>query len=174
MRLHGTLAGILLGITACDRSITPPQPQEPPSPPPPATAQYFLSAEAGDGQTATVGTNVSIAPAVRVTTAEGVPVVAWQVDFAVVEGSGSLAGGATRTVLTDQYGIARSQWTLGIGAGTNRLRITAKQVANSIEYTGFGTPGPLAQIVPAMTSFPVPCRRACSSTCAPIMRFANQ
>ena len=31
-----------------------------------------------------------------------------------------------------------------------------------------------AQIVPAMTSFGVPWTRACSSTCAPIIRLANQ
>lgn len=154
MRLPATkwLAGLVLGLAACTDQPAAPRgaPSPPPPPPPPPAARYVLAAVAGDAQTVAAGTAVPIAPAVRLTTMEGMAVPLAEVQFAVVEGGGSLAGASTRTVLTDQDGVARAAWTLGTTAGGNTLSSTAAHAANAVAFSALGTPGPLAKLVPVI------------------------
>jgi adhesin/invasin len=76
-----------------------------------------------DGQTATVGSAVTEAPAVRVLAAGNVPVGGVEVTFTVSGGGGSLA--APTTVTTDAAGEARAgAWTLGTAPGTNTVTAT--------------------------------------------------
>src|SRR6266700_1464555 len=83
-----------------------------------------LVAFAGDGQSALVGSAVSINPAARVSDQYGNAVGGIPVTFSISLGGGSLATPAT--VTTDTAGIARSPtWTLGLLAVLNTLGATA-------------------------------------------------
>ncbi|MFL5962507.1 MAG: OmpL47-type beta-barrel domain-containing protein [Gaiellaceae bacterium] len=76
----------------------------------------------GDGQSATVDTNVSTAPSVLVTDTFGSPVSGVPVTFVVASGDGS-ATGASAT--TNASGIATlGSWKLGTTAGANTLTAT--------------------------------------------------
>ena len=76
-----------------------------------------------DGQSATVGTNVALAPAVTVTDANGNPVAGAAVVFEIVTGGGSIAGGSATT---GANGIATpGSWTLGTTVGANTLSATS-------------------------------------------------
>src|SRR5439155_8162905 len=83
-----------------------------------------LTAFAGDGQSALVGSPVSINPAARVSDQYGNAIGGVPVTFTVSLGGGSI--GPPSTVTTDTAGIARSPtWTLGLLAGLNTLGATA-------------------------------------------------
>jgi adhesin/invasin len=83
-----------------------------------------LTAFAGNGQSALVGSAVSINPAARVSDQYGNAVGGVPVTFSVSLGGGSL--GPPSTVTTDTAGIARSPtWTVGLVAGVNTLTATA-------------------------------------------------
>src|SRR5438034_8183120 len=83
-----------------------------------------LTAFAGDGQSALVGSPVSINPAARVSDQYGNAVGGVPVTFTVSLGGGSI--GPPSTVTTDTAGIAQSPtWTLGLLAGLNTLTATA-------------------------------------------------
>jgi adhesin/invasin len=83
-----------------------------------------LVAFAGDGQSALIGSAVSINPAARVSDQYGNAVGGIPVTFSVSLGGGSI--GAPAVVTTDTAGIARSPtWTLGPLAGLNTLGATA-------------------------------------------------
>lgn len=74
---------------------------------------------AGEGQSATVGRAVPIAPSVLVTDANGNPVAGATVTFVIGSGGGSVAGD---TATTGANGVAAvGSWTLGTGAGANML-----------------------------------------------------
>jgi len=93
------------------------------------------------GETATVGTSVTNAPAVRVATASGGPVAGMTITFSVASGGGTLS--ATSAV-TDPSGVATAgSWTLGTTAGQNTLTATAPSTANvsPVTITATGTPG---------------------------------
>ena len=78
-----------------------------------------LAIQAGNGQSAPVGTAVDTEPSVIVTDASGNPVPGVNVDFDVTSGSGLVEPG---TVATGSNGIATvNSWTLGPAAGTNTL-----------------------------------------------------
>jgi len=73
---------------------------------------------AGDGQSATAGTPVAIAPTARVVDQFGNSVAGVNVTFAVTGGGGSVA--PTSAIATDTAGKAAvTSWTLGPSAGTN-------------------------------------------------------
>jgi adhesin/invasin len=96
-----------------------------------------LAKHAGDGQSATVGTAVAVAPAVRITDANGNPLAGVSVTFAVATGGGSATG---TTATTDANGVATvGSWTLGTIAGSNTLTATAG--ALSATFSATGTPG---------------------------------
>ena len=100
------------------------------------TAVRIESVE-GDGQSAPVGSEVSIRPAVRVLDDEDQPVEGFEVTF-VATGGGSVAGA---TQMTDAEGIARvGQWTLSATPGTNTLEARAGSLAGSpVVFTAEGT-----------------------------------
>jgi adhesin/invasin len=94
----------------------------------------------GDGQTATAGTALDVAPSVRVTDADGHPVIGLAVTFSVTAGGGSLAGAVA---ISGADGVARvGAWTLGERAGGNGLRAVAAGVAGAVDFSATGTPGP--------------------------------
>ena len=94
-----------------------------------------LVKQAGDAQSATVATAVSVDPTVRLTDAQGNPVEGASVVFSVASGGGSVTGGSQ---LTDADGVATvGSWTLGTGAGSNTLTATAGTL--SVTFTATGT-----------------------------------
>ena len=99
-----------------------------------------LAKNAGDGQTAAVGTAVAVDPAVLVTDASGNPVANVNVTFAVATGGGSITGGAATT---NTSGIATvGSWTLGNTAGSNTLTATSAGLTGSpATFTATGTAG---------------------------------
>jgi len=101
-----------------------------------------VARQAGNGQSAPVGTAVATAPAVLVTDAFGNPRAGVAVTFAVASGGGSV-GGASQT--TNASGIATvGSWTLGGAAGTNTLTatVTGSGIAgNPVTFTATATGG---------------------------------
>src|SRR5438477_721836 len=83
-----------------------------------------MVAFAGDGQSALIGSALSINPAARVSDQYGNAVGGIPVTFSVNLGGGTV--GTPAVVTTDTAGIARSPtWTLGLLAGLNTLGATA-------------------------------------------------
>ena len=84
-----------------------------------AGAPTTLTPILGTAQSAVAGTNVAVAPAVKVTDLYGNPVDSLTVLWAIVGGGGSVA---PASVTTDSAGVAQvSTWRLGIDVGTNIL-----------------------------------------------------
>src|SRR5690606_12628478 len=106
----------------------------------------LVALHTGDGQSATIGTQVATAPAVIVRDANSNPVPGVTVTFAVETGGGSLAGGGI--VTTDGSGIATSPaWTLGTVAGPNTLSATVPGVPGSPNtFTATATAGTATQL----------------------------
>lgn len=119
-------ATAMLASAACNDST---------SAPGPATA---IELNAGDGQTVIAGTNVAIAPSVRVVDAEGRGVNGETVTFAVTGGGGSVVGG---TQVTAGDGVAAvTAWTTGLTPGVNTLTATATGLAGSpVTFTATGS-----------------------------------
>ncbi|HEX6250033.1 MAG TPA: hypothetical protein VFZ56_01210 [Gemmatimonadaceae bacterium] len=93
-----------------------------------------VAKQAGDGQSATVGTAVTTAPAVLVTDAQGNPVPGVTVTFEIASGQGSITGGDQ---VTDVNGLASvGSWTLGTTAGGNTLTVTAAGIVVTFSATG--------------------------------------
>jgi adhesin/invasin len=104
----------------------------------------IVSIDAGDGQSATVGTAVATAPRVLVTDLGGNPVSGEAVTFAVASGGGSLTGGSTTT---NGAGLASvGSWTLGLTAGANTLTATVSGLT-PVTFTATGTAGAPATMV---------------------------
>jgi len=101
-----------------------------------AATQMALSA--GNGQSATVSTNVAVAPAVVVRDAFNNPVGGVAVTFAVASGGGAASGTAATT---NPSGIATvTTWTLGQTAGANSLTATSTGLTGSpVTFTATGT-----------------------------------
>ncbi len=98
-----------------------------------------VAMSAGNLQSATVGTAVSIPPAVLVTDLGGHPLPGLDVTFAVASGGGSLTGAVT---LTDASGVAAvGSWTLGATAGTNTLTATVSGAGISGNPATFSATG---------------------------------
>ncbi|HEU0014056.1 MAG TPA: Ig-like domain-containing protein [Longimicrobium sp.] len=105
-----------------------------------AGAPANMVKSAGDGQSATVDTEVAIDPAVTITDAGGNPVAGVEVTFSVTGGGGSVTGG---TATTDASGVATvGSWTLGTEAGANTLDASATGVT-TVTFTATGTAGAL-------------------------------
>jgi adhesin/invasin len=102
-----------------------------------------LAVAAGDGQTATAGSAVAVAPSVRVVDASGNPVSGVGVAFAVASGGGSVAGASATT---DASGVAAvGSWTLGATAGANTLTASSTGLA-SVAFGATGVAGAAAAI----------------------------
>src|SRR5712692_2377238 len=104
---------------------------------------------AGDGQTATAGTAVATAPAVKVSDANGNPVAGVGVTFQVTGGGGTVV--PTTPVATNASGIATAtSWTLGSTAGPNQLTaaVTAAGVTgNPAIFSATGVVGGANRLV---------------------------
>ena len=86
----------------------------------PDTTPSTVTASAGGGETARVGTSVATPPSVVIRNAGGQVLAGVQVTFSVESGGGSTTGSATTT---DANGVARvGGWTLGPTAGENLLK----------------------------------------------------
>ncbi len=101
-----------------------------------------VSVVSGDGQSASVGMAVVIAPSVRVRDVGGNALAGISVSFSVTAGGGSVT--PTSAVTTDVDGIARlAGWVLGSAAGTNNLSavVTGSSPIISTSFSAVGTPG---------------------------------
>src|SRR5205807_1256090 len=100
----------------------------------------------GQGQNATVNTNVGTAPSVVVSDAHGNPVSGTSVTFAIGSGGGSISGGSATT---NASGIATvGSWTLGTAAGANTLTATSGSLSGSpITFNATGTADVLDHLV---------------------------
>ncbi len=103
----------------------------------PAATQMALNA--GDGQTASLGAAVSIAPSVIVKDVKNDPVAGVTVTFAVASGGGSVTGASA---VSDASGIAKvGSWKLGTVAGANTLTATCAGLTGSpVTFTATGDP----------------------------------
>jgi len=100
-----------------------------------------LAPVAGDGQSATVGQNVTINPSVEVTDGFGDPVADVPVTFAVESSPGTNGSATGLDQTTDAQGIAAvGGWTLSQFAGVNTLSARSPAVAgNPIVFTATGS-----------------------------------
>ncbi len=114
-----------------------------------------LALNAGDGQSATVGTSPATAPSVLVTDAGGNLISGVAVTFAVYSGGGSVSGGSATT---NASGIATvGSWTLGTTAGANTLRASSGTLSGSpVTIAATGIAGAATKyLVTAGSSSPV-------------------
>jgi hypothetical protein len=118
------MAGIAAIATACPDN----------GPKPPAGIEIV----SGSGQTATAGSNVPIAPVVRVTAADSSPVSGATVRFAVTSGGGTVLA---TTATTGADGTATTAWKLGNTAGSNSISAKVDGVATGVTFTATGTAG---------------------------------
>jgi len=105
-----------------------------------AAAAATIAVNAGNNQSAPVGTAVAIPPSVIVQDQFGNPVAGIAVTFAPVPGSGTV--NPITPVMTGVNGIAAvTSWTLGPIAGANTLVATAAAViaGNPVTFTATGT-----------------------------------
>ncbi|MDB4950229.1 MAG: hypothetical protein JWM27_2878 [Gemmatimonadetes bacterium] len=108
-----------------------------------AGAAANMVKSAGDGQSATVNTSVSTAPAVTVTDANGNAVSGVSVTFAVASGGGSVTGGSATT---NASGVATvGSWKLGTTAGSNTLNASSTGLT-TVTFSATGTPDAPANI----------------------------
>jgi Big-like domain-containing protein len=110
-----------------------------------------LSKAAGDNQSAVVGTNVAIAPSVKVVDAFGNGVSGVTVTFTVTAGGGLVSGGSTTTG-ADGTASAGS-WKLGASVGANTLVATAPGGLTAT-FTATATVGAAASITLTPTTIP--------------------
>jgi hypothetical protein len=110
-----------------------------------------LIRQAGDNQTAQVGTPVAVNPAAVVRDASGNAVSGVTVAFSISSGGGTIANASS---VTNSLGRAfAGVWTLGPAAGPNTLTASSPGLGGSpAVYTATGTvvpPGPVAAILKA-------------------------
>jgi adhesin/invasin len=104
-----------------------------------------IAVQAGNNQSAPIGTTVAVRPSVIVRDAGSNPVPGATVNFEVVGGNGAVTGGSATT---DQSGVAAvGSWQLGTQAGTQTLRATvAGQTSLSATFTANATPGTASRL----------------------------
>ena len=104
-----------------------------------------IAVNAGNSQSATVGTAVTTLPSVIVNDGNNTPVSGVSVTFAVATGGGSVTGASATT---NASGIATvGSWTLGTTAGSNTLTATSGSLSGSpVTFTATGTAGAATQI----------------------------
>lgn len=112
----------------------------PTAPPPPPLQPATVAVNAGNTQSAAVGTPVSTPPSVRIFGADGSPLRGITVKFEVVSGGGSVTGSPA---VSDATGVASiERWTLGTVPGVNSLTATVAGGAiggSPITFTATGT-----------------------------------
>jgi len=115
-------------------------------------AASIISLNAGNAQTATVGTAVATVPAVLVTDAYSNPVSGIVVTFAVASGGGTIT---TASATTSATGVATcGSWTLGTTAGANTLTATRAGLTGSpVTFTATGVAGGATKYVVTSSSY---------------------
>ena len=109
-----------------------------------AAGAAILVAEAGDGQTGEVASELAVRPRVRVTDAFGNPVAGVRVTFAHAT-SGTSIGEPEQT--TDAEGRAQAgRWVLSPHAGINVVAARVEGVVPQAYFMAMGTPGPAASL----------------------------
>jgi hypothetical protein len=105
-----------------------------------------MTKQAGDGQSAFIGSAVVTPPTVKILDASHQPVAGTEVTFTVVDGGGSITGGSA---VTDLNGVAMvGSWTLGATPGTNTLSAVAADIAGSpLSFEATANPRPPASII---------------------------
>ncbi len=108
-----------------------------------AGAPATVTKAGGDAQSAFAGSNVPVAPSVKVADALGNPLQNVLVTFAVASGGGSVTGGLANT---NASGIATvGSWKLGGAIGANTLTATAGSLT-AVTFTATGTVGSASQV----------------------------
>jgi hypothetical protein len=102
------------------------------------------SKDAGDAQTATVGTALGGAIRVKVLDRLGSAVAGTSVAFSPAIGGGSMN---PATTATGSDGTASTIWTLGPGAGIHAMQAVATGVKDTVFFTATATAGPAAVLV---------------------------
>lgn len=134
-RIPLALFAALLALTSCDGTM-PQEPQEPE-----LSATLLLEAVTPMSATGIVGEELEVAPVVRVTREDGLPVGGIQVSFTL--SAGGSVGNAT--AVTDGAGRATpGTWRLGPGAELQTL--TAQAAGRSLVFTADAQPGPIAAL----------------------------
>jgi len=131
---NALIAGISEGLTATFTATGTAPPMEEPD-----TTPASVTATAGNGQTAEVGSAVATAPAVTVTNADGMLLSDVSVTFVVTAGGGSVTGA---DATTNAEGVATvGSWTLGTEPGTNALvGVVGAGLGASFTATGASPP----------------------------------
>jgi len=113
-----------------------------------------ISINAGNNQSAVVGTAVATRPSVIIRDANSLPVAGANVTFAVATGGGSVTGAITTT---DASGTATvGNWTLGTTTGTNRMTATSGAMPGSpMTFTATATPDPVRAMTVTAGQTPV-------------------
>ncbi|HEX9892784.1 MAG TPA: Ig-like domain-containing protein, partial [Gemmatimonadales bacterium] len=112
---------------------------------------------AGNTQFAVVGRPVPIKPRVRLTDAFGNPIAGRSITFTVTTGGGTITDSVQTTNASGE--VELGSWTLGPGAGNNRLRAFLESI--NTELLAIGTPASVvvfqgnSQTVNAGTQVPV-------------------
>jgi len=107
-----------------------------------------IAVNAGNNQSGSPGANVSVAPAVKVSDADGNGISSFAVTFAVASGGGSITGGSATS---NANGIATvGSWTLGITPGANTLTATATGLTGSpVTFAATGSTTLITTVTPA-------------------------
>ncbi len=109
-----------------------------------AVAASLLELVAGDAQSDTAGSAVTVDPVVRVRDTQGDPFPGALVEFTITAGGGSVQ---TASVLSDGDGLASAgTWTLGTTAGPNGLRAAVSGLA-PLDFTATGLVGAPATLL---------------------------
>jgi Big-like domain-containing protein/invasin-like protein len=113
-----------------------------------------IALNAGNAQSATVGTAVATAPSVIVRDQHNNPVAGVAVTFAVLSGGGAVL--PATPVLTDAAGIAAAtSWTLGTTAGPDSLTATATGLTGSpVAFGATATAGAVSAATSTVSAAP--------------------
>lgn len=111
-----------------------------------------MAVNAGNGQSATVGTAVATGPSVIVKDANNNPVSGVSVTFSIASGGGTVSGATTTTTTTtNANGIATlGSWTLGPAVGSNTLT-AASGALTTVTFTATGTSATSAPTISTVT-----------------------
>lgn len=109
-------------------------------------AAAVMTKSAGDGQSAAVGSSITLKPAVLVADLFGNPVAGVSITFTIGAGGGAISGA---TSVTGSNGVATlGGWTLGNLAGANTVTATTGNGVNltGVTFTVTGVAGPVASL----------------------------
>ncbi|MBK8006658.1 MAG: hypothetical protein IPK12_22970, partial [Gemmatimonadetes bacterium] len=113
-----------------------------------AATATTIALNAGNNQTATVGTAVAVAPSVRVSDANGNPVSGVSVSFTTGGGATFTGGGTSAAVATNAQGVAApGAWILGTTAGGYGLTADVPGLAGTpVSFSATATAGAAATV----------------------------